>query len=387
MTEPPFILPGRDRFERHRRISWWDQDLLGRSVALVAGCGALGNEVAKNLALVGVGTVILVDFDRIEASNLVRSVLFRPGDEGRFKAEVAAERLGDLYPQIRAIALVGDLRCDVGLGLLRRADLVLGCLDSIQARFALNRLAMRAPRAWLDGGLGVEGCQVALHDPSEGACYECQTTPDMARRFAGRYSCSGLARPEQGPGVPTTAITASLAAALMVQEGLIRLHRSGGARAPDGGLEPGCRLTLHLSPHRLVVDRLPVDPDCCAHGALPGRLERAGRPDTLCAADLLGPGDTALELGFDLVTRLDCPRCGPTEACLPRPRLDRTAALCPSCGSERAVDWLGRIEPGTSLARRTLRELGVPDHHVIRVEGARPRDVELGGTVLEEASC
>ena len=65
---------------------------------LVVGAGALGNEIIKNLALLGVGRVFVADRDRIERSNLSRSVLFREADCGRSKAEVAAERARELFP-------------------------------------------------------------------------------------------------------------------------------------------------------------------------------------------------------------------------------------------------------------------------------------------------
>ncbi len=378
MSDAAFTLPDRDRFARHRQISWWNQDLLARAVVIVAGCGALGNEVAKNLALVGVGTLVLVDFDRIERSNLVRSALFTEADIGQMKASVAAEAVRRIYPAARAIAIAGDLACDLGLGLVRHADLVFGCLDSIHARFALNRLALRAGTDWLDGGLGVDALQVALYSPSGGACYECQVTAEMARRFANRYSCAGLARPDQAPGVPTTAVTASVAGALMVEEGLARLHQR------PGGLAPGQRLTLQLAPYRLTVDELPADPDCCAHGVIPDPIERAAAPGRVSARDLLGSQPGEVDLGFDLVVGLDCPRCGRTPMAIPRSRLTRAAALCPICGSERAPDWTRRIGDEILLAGRPLGDLGVPDHHIVEVLGSRPRFVELDGAILPE---
>src|SRR5262249_20150938 len=76
------------RYERLEQISWWRQDLLARARVLVAGAGALGNEILKDLALLGVGGVVLVDSDRVELSNLSRSLLFRAADVGRPKAEV-----------------------------------------------------------------------------------------------------------------------------------------------------------------------------------------------------------------------------------------------------------------------------------------------------------
>src|SRR5687767_16029219 len=89
-----------DRFDRFRLIQWWDQGKLARAKVLVVGAGALGNEIIKNLALLGAGNVLIADLDRVENSNLSRSALYRARDNGKFKAETAAAAARDLYPQI-----------------------------------------------------------------------------------------------------------------------------------------------------------------------------------------------------------------------------------------------------------------------------------------------
>jgi adenylyltransferase/sulfurtransferase len=62
------------RFSRFKLISWWDQDRLSEARIVVIGAGALGNELLKNLALLGVGNVFIADLDQIEKSNLSRSI-------------------------------------------------------------------------------------------------------------------------------------------------------------------------------------------------------------------------------------------------------------------------------------------------------------------------
>jgi molybdopterin/thiamine biosynthesis adenylyltransferase len=92
--------------------------------------GALGNEVAKNLALLGVGRVVLCDPDTVDATNLSRAVLFTPADVGRRKVDAAADALARLAPGTVVQRRGTDLVRGVGLGELADADLVLGCLDS-----------------------------------------------------------------------------------------------------------------------------------------------------------------------------------------------------------------------------------------------------------------
>ncbi|OPZ74984.1 MAG: Sulfur carrier protein ThiS adenylyltransferase [Verrucomicrobia bacterium ADurb.Bin474] len=111
-----------DRFSRFGLIDWWDQSKLRSAKILVVGAGAIGNEILKNLALLGVGHVLVIDLDSIEISNLSRSVLFRPSDVGRQKADVAAERTRDLYPECKVKALSGNVMHDLGLGVFGWAD-------------------------------------------------------------------------------------------------------------------------------------------------------------------------------------------------------------------------------------------------------------------------
>src|SRR3954465_5615543 len=105
-----------DRFGRFRLIAWWDQARLSRAKVLVIGAGALGNEIIKNLALLGVGNVLIADMDRIENSNLSRSALYRAADNGKLKADVAARAARDIYPDANVHAFNGNVVYDLGMG-------------------------------------------------------------------------------------------------------------------------------------------------------------------------------------------------------------------------------------------------------------------------------
>src|SRR5207248_2553545 len=102
-----------DRFSRFRLIGWWDQPRLSAAKVLLIGVGAIGNEVLKNLALLGIGNVFVADLDTIENSNLSRSILFRAGDSGRSKAAVAAERAREIYPEMRVQPFHGNIVYDL----------------------------------------------------------------------------------------------------------------------------------------------------------------------------------------------------------------------------------------------------------------------------------
>src|SRR5262245_54273409 len=102
-----------DRFDRFRLIGWWDQERLRQAKVVVVGAGALGNEIIKNLALLGVGNLFIADLDDVENSNLSRSILYRANDNGRSKAEVAAEAARDIYPDMNVQHFRGNIIHDL----------------------------------------------------------------------------------------------------------------------------------------------------------------------------------------------------------------------------------------------------------------------------------
>lgn len=356
------------RYDRQGLIGWWDQRRLSQTQVIVAGAGALGNEVLKLLALLGFGKVTVIDFDRVSRSNLARMVLFREGDIGRPKAEIAAKRVQELNPEIQACAVVGDLRFDLGLGDYRSASVVFGCLDSVEARWALNRKCRQAGVAWINGGISDYHGQVTSYHPQEGACYECTFTEETWERLGRRYSCPfGLRAVDAEPQIPTTAVTTSAIAALQVQEALLLLH------GEPGGLAPGERLSMYLKPYRFLKDTLPVNAECLAHmPELEPCWPLAGSTRSLTAAEMiryvqgLAPDIQALELNFDLVQAFVCPSCGQVEGVLrPKEKVFQHEATCPDCGSLRTPEIVHTIFPDSPLAGRYLCELGLPEHEIL----------------------
>ena len=142
-----------DRYGRLRLIPWWDQDRLKNAVVMVVGAGAIGNELIKNLTLLGIGRILIFDMDAIEHTNLTRSILFRADDVGRYKAEIAAERAREINPDVRTKAFVSNIIDDVGLGVFRRMDVVLGGLDNREARLAINQASYHVNKPWIDGAI------------------------------------------------------------------------------------------------------------------------------------------------------------------------------------------------------------------------------------------
>ena len=167
-----------DRYGSLKLIDWFDINTIRNARVLVIGAGAIGNEVLKNLALLGIGNICIFDRDTIEMSNLTRSILFRAEDCDRLKAETAAFRLKEINPDVNVLWKNGDIRFDLGLGLIRRMDVVIGCLDNREARLKMNKDCFRIGKPWVDAGIGQLNGQVCVYRSGEGACYECSFTQD-----------------------------------------------------------------------------------------------------------------------------------------------------------------------------------------------------------------
>ncbi|MBC8009758.1 MAG: ThiF family adenylyltransferase, partial [Burkholderiales bacterium] len=219
-------LPAKEgRFARLEAIEWWDQARLARARVLVIGAGALGNEVIKNLALLGVGHVVVADMDHVELSNLSRSVLFRETDEGLSKADCAARAARQIFGGMAITPFNGNVLAELGLGWFRWAEVVIGALDNREARVFVNSACARVGRPWFDGGIEVLHGIVRGFAPPATACYECTMSRVDWDLLNKRRSCSLLARRAIAHrGTPTTPTTASIIAAMQVQEVVKQLH-------------------------------------------------------------------------------------------------------------------------------------------------------------------
>lgn len=200
----------------------FEQQRVSAAHVMVVGCGALGNEVLKNLVLLGVGHIVAIDFDKVEIGNLSRSVLFSKSDADahRMKVDVIAERLKAMNPAVEVETICGDVAYDVGLGLIQRMDVVIGCVDSRWARYCINRLCMRAGIPWVDGAIEELEGTARVFVPGQN-CYACNLGPEGLKDLARRMSCSGIIRRHEEVGsVPTTSIMASIIGAVQVQEAM-----------------------------------------------------------------------------------------------------------------------------------------------------------------------
>lgn len=224
ITQTPH--PDKPWDDTFRLMSWWKPEQVQAAKVMVVGAGALGNEVLKNLCLMNVGHVFIVDFDNIEYSNLCRSILFREEDIGEksYKVEVAARRMKEVNPNIKVQTVNGDIMMDVGLGVFRRMDVIIGGLDNRLARLYINRWSHRVGRTWIDGAIENMSGQLCVYQPDV-SCYECNLTETDWANIRHRLGCADVAQRNTAAGrVPTTPISSSIIAAMQVQEALKVIH-------------------------------------------------------------------------------------------------------------------------------------------------------------------
>lgn len=157
MTEKKDEIFKSRMFARQQLLEGWDQEVVSNACVMIVGVGALGCEIAKDFTLMGIGKLILVDLDTIETSNLSRQMLFRPGDEGRPKAEVAAERLKQMNPFLKVDFHFEKLQ-KLPMSVYKEADVVIAALDNFNARLDLNKICLRMKKPMIEGGtVGFEG--------------------------------------------------------------------------------------------------------------------------------------------------------------------------------------------------------------------------------------
>ncbi len=366
------------RFSRFELIGWWEQERLSRARVVVIGAGAIGNEIIKNLALLGIGNLFIADLDSIEESNLSRSVLFRLGDQGQSKAHVAARSAREIFPNVRVRPWQGNVVHDLGLGLFRWADVILCGLDNREARVAINTYAAKAGKVWVDGAIERLDGVARVFDAATGPCYECTMSDQDWKLLEARRSCALLTRDQMAEGkVPTTPTTASVIAGIQCQEVIKYLH----------GLETisGRGYVFEGTSYQSYLVTYSRRPDCPAHEPLTEVVELDTGASNTTASQLLararqdlGP-DAVIDLGRDMLCGLSCSACGATnELFASLGKVTESMGRCDACGQPAAPVMYTTLRGDEPFLHRTLAELGVPAWEILVARtGTSTRAYEL----------
>ena len=150
------------------------QEKLLNSTALIIGLGGLGAPVSMYLAAAGVGHLVLVDFDKVELTNLQRQIVHTTNDIGRYKVESARDNLLKLNPEIKITTIDHKLEGNTLLKQVAQADIVIEGSDNFTSRFAVNAACVKTQTPLVSGAaIRMEG-QVSVYlNHGNSPCYHC----------------------------------------------------------------------------------------------------------------------------------------------------------------------------------------------------------------------
>jgi molybdopterin/thiamine biosynthesis adenylyltransferase len=210
-----------DRFDRSKRLGWFDPDAISKARVLVVGAGAIGNETAKNLVLAGFKRFTLIDMDHVVMSNLNRCLFFSELDasERRMKVDIVADgmrrldRSAEVETHSKPVEQMPE-------SFIPPHDVVLGCLDNLAARLHVNSRAYAAGIPYIDAG--TDGFVGKVMDvlPPTGACIECGANRSHAKVVQQRFSCTGSDVTFFSPKLAAEITTTSVVSAIQVREAM-----------------------------------------------------------------------------------------------------------------------------------------------------------------------
>ncbi|AFZ01308.1 HesA/MoeB/ThiF family protein [Calothrix sp. PCC 6303] len=336
------------RFARHELIPGWNQQQLADARVIIVGMGALGNEVARILAMSGVGRLLLCDPDRIEESNLSRTLLFRQSDIGNFKVEAAAAALKEFNPDIRVKTRSLSLIHGVGLGEIRDANLVISCLDSRLARLQLTGRCNLVKAPYIDGGTHPWGGEVRPYLEPDGACYGCSLTPEERSIADIPWSCLDT-RSEQsvGAAVPSSALVGTWMGTIAVS---FLMHQN----CPSG--------TLKIDSSRGTTVIIPQfrDSECPLHSSIDSVTKiDVSSQDTIKKLRSQLP-QSAVALTWEPVqSSVECTNCHFQEIRWGLPAVDS----CPLCQSPLRSRTTVELDNAPDCMK--LADLGIPPREIL----------------------
>lgn len=240
-------------FERYQKqilfppIGNAGQKKLSRSRVGIIGVGAIGTSIASLCARAGIGSLILIDNDRVELSNLQRQMLFDENDIGKPKVLCAADKLVKINSEISIEAFNEQLTVDNFSDLLESCDLILDATDNFAARFLINEQALALQIPWVYSGVTASSGQSMFIRPFDTACLRCLIPEsEMVDNFPSVNNAGII-----GPIVTIiAAMSVSMALRYLVEKHVER--------------DVLCFDAWELKCHRIPMERTPGCPGCRA---------------------------------------------------------------------------------------------------------------------------
>jgi len=164
-----------DRYSRHiimPQVGPSGQRKLMEAKVLVVGAGGLGGPAALYLALAGVGTIGIVEFDTVDLSNLQRQVLHQNADVGKKKAVSAKETINAYNPDVNVVLHETPITSDNAMEIISQYDYVVNGADNFTTRYLVNDASFFAGKTLIDGSILLFDGQASVFVPGKG-CYRC----------------------------------------------------------------------------------------------------------------------------------------------------------------------------------------------------------------------
>jgi len=347
-------------------------DRMRQLQCVVVGAGALGNEVARALGLLGTGKVLVVDPDTVEASNLPRSIFFCGWNSiGQNKAQALATAAAGLFPDTQWASIAREI-ADVGFQRLADANLLFGCVDSDLARLEVAYICSKMQVPVVDGGMGARnyshGRVTYFPRDTAHACYGCMLSPRKRRELLELWQATlRPCSPENGGGAElgSTPTMAGMVGCMQVEFGLRTYFASR-----DGQPTASRSLEVQIHPVRRMEEfAIPVSSDCPFHrreGALcPLPHEGATFEELLNSAR----ADTVV-LDWPICVKARCQDCGGEWPANVRLAVLRRRGRCPACGSRNVLELetIRAIGRQSAWLRRTPAALQLPADHLYSLE-------------------
>ena len=273
---------------------------------------------------------------------------------------------------------------DLGTGIFEEMDIVLGCLDNVETRMAVNRQCWLTETPWIDAGMNKLGLRVEFYKPPELPCYQCNLTNEQFNNVNKRYSCDYFKRKAYDEGkMPTTQIASAIVSALQVQECIKYICNQS--------VSVGKKIYFQGTTNDFEIFTKQINESCYAHGTYPNTIPLKLNTDislrnflNYISQDQYSGKGAILDFRGDrtFVKAISCRSCG-NEIKIMRPtfRIDDSETVCVNCRNgniklsaleietqKETQEQFSIENTDDELLNMSLHDLGVPYMHVVAVQ-------------------